>query len=231
MVEIAIAIGVIGFALVAIIGILPAGLEVQRDNRSETIINQDATFWLTAIKSGALDVNELTSYVTNIVIEDFSTTSGQYEQSPGKIYTLGSGYTTGAEIIGLITSAASFPDSRALVYCTAISGSAAEKELDPSKRELAFSYIMRVVIDPRRAPDNDPDDTALPFDAVAGNAMAIEEHFGYPRGTSLTEIRLTFLYPFVNDNRSPPRSQTFRTAVARQLVNDPDPSLYYYLRP
>lgn len=61
MVEIAIAIGVIGFALVAIIGILPSGLEVQRDNRSETIINQDATFWLTAIKSGAVDVNELTS--------------------------------------------------------------------------------------------------------------------------------------------------------------------------
>ena len=43
MIEIAIALGVIGFALVAIVGILPLGLTVQRDNRAETIINQDAT--------------------------------------------------------------------------------------------------------------------------------------------------------------------------------------------
>ena len=35
MIEIAIALGVIGFALVAIMGILPLGLTVQRDNRFE----------------------------------------------------------------------------------------------------------------------------------------------------------------------------------------------------
>jgi len=43
MVEIAIALAVIAFALVAIIGVLPIGMNVQRDNRAETIINQDAT--------------------------------------------------------------------------------------------------------------------------------------------------------------------------------------------
>ena len=53
MVEIAIAIAVIGFALVAIIGVLPTGLQVQRDNREETIINQDGTYWLQAIRNGA----------------------------------------------------------------------------------------------------------------------------------------------------------------------------------
>ena len=52
LVEIAIALGVIGFALVAIIGILPVGLQIQRDNRAETIINQDGTFWLEAIRNG-----------------------------------------------------------------------------------------------------------------------------------------------------------------------------------
>lgn len=231
MVEIAIAIGVIGFALVAIIGILPAGLEVQRDNRSETIINQDATFWLEAIRSGAVGADELTSYVTKVAIEDFNGGSGQYEENPAKVYTLNGGFTTGSEIIGRITSAADFPDSRAVVYCTAFSGSAAEKELDPSKRELAFSYIMRVVIDRRRAPENDIEDTALPFESVAGNTMAVEEHFGYPQGTSLAEIRLTFLYPYVNDTKPPPRSQTFRASVARQLINDPAGSEFFYLRP
>ena len=59
MVEIAIALGVIAFALVAIIGILPTGLQVQRDNRAETIVNQDATFWLDAIKGGTKGADDL----------------------------------------------------------------------------------------------------------------------------------------------------------------------------
>lgn len=137
-----------------------------------------------------------------------------------------------------MTWGASAPDREVRAQVTAISGSAAEKDPDPSKRELAFSYLMRVVIDPRRAPDNDPDDTALPFDAVTGEEMPLVRHFGYastaqpyPDATSLSEIRLTFFYPFVNENRFPPRSQTFRASVARQVVNDPDPSLYFYLRP
>ncbi len=44
--------GVIGFALVAIIRVLPQGLTVQRDNREETIINFEAAFLMDAIRSG-----------------------------------------------------------------------------------------------------------------------------------------------------------------------------------
>ena len=50
MIEIAIALAVIAFALVAIIGVLPIGMNVQRDNRAETIINHDATYWMEAIR-------------------------------------------------------------------------------------------------------------------------------------------------------------------------------------
>ena len=53
MVEIAICLAVIGFALVAIIGVLPMGMNTQRDNREETIINQDATVFIEAIRNGA----------------------------------------------------------------------------------------------------------------------------------------------------------------------------------
>ncbi len=67
MAEIAIALGVIAFALIAIIGILPAGLQVQRDNREETIINQDARLILEAIKSGGRDItSDLGSFVVGI---------------------------------------------------------------------------------------------------------------------------------------------------------------------
>src|SRR5207247_333730 len=42
MIEIAICIAVIGFALVAIIGVLPTAMRVQQDNRADTLIDQDA---------------------------------------------------------------------------------------------------------------------------------------------------------------------------------------------
>lgn len=53
LVEIAICLGIIGIALVAIIGILPRGLHTQKDSRQETIVGQDATMLLEAIRSGA----------------------------------------------------------------------------------------------------------------------------------------------------------------------------------
>jgi type II secretory pathway pseudopilin PulG len=67
MIEIAIALGVIAFALIAIIGILPTGLQTERDNREETIINQDARLLLEAIRSGGRDVtSDIGSYVVGI---------------------------------------------------------------------------------------------------------------------------------------------------------------------
>ncbi|MCZ7639230.1 MAG: prepilin-type N-terminal cleavage/methylation domain-containing protein [Verrucomicrobia bacterium] len=53
MVEIAISIAIVAFALVAIIGVLPTGFDVQRRNRENTIINQEGSLWLEAIRSGA----------------------------------------------------------------------------------------------------------------------------------------------------------------------------------
>ena len=64
MVEIAISLGVIAFAIIAIIGILPTGLQGQRDNREETVINQDARLLIEAIKSGGRDqASDLGSFV------------------------------------------------------------------------------------------------------------------------------------------------------------------------
>ena len=63
MVEIAICLAIIGIALVAIIGVLPIGINVQRDNREETFINQDATVFIEAIRNGARGLDDLTNYV------------------------------------------------------------------------------------------------------------------------------------------------------------------------
>jgi len=225
MIEIAIALGVIGFALVAIIGILPMGLEVQRDNRSETIINQDATFWIEAIRSGAVGIDELPNYVERIDVFTRDPANGAVGNS-NRYTFLNGDYPTGADVIGLLTSAAAIPNREARAYATAISGSAAEKELNPNRRELAFSYILRVVIDRQFEPAvGNTNGGAIPFVALAG-PVATLEHL-----ESLYELRLTFSYPYINDRQSPPRSQNFRSAVSRNLTKDPDPSTLYFFRP
>ena len=69
MVEIAISLAIIGIALVAIIGVLPLGMNVQRDNREATVINQDASVFLEAIRNGSLGLNDLTNYVLKSKLE------------------------------------------------------------------------------------------------------------------------------------------------------------------
>ena len=66
MIEIALCLAIIGFALVAIIGVLPTGLNVQKDNREETIVNQDAIAWMNSIRTGAKGYDDLTNYVIGI---------------------------------------------------------------------------------------------------------------------------------------------------------------------
>jgi hypothetical protein len=66
MVEIALSLAIIAFALVAIIGILPAGLSVQKDNREQTVINLDAAYLMDTIRHGPLGQDNLTNYIVSI---------------------------------------------------------------------------------------------------------------------------------------------------------------------
>lgn len=53
MVEIVLSLAIIAVALVAIIGVLPIGLNVQSDNKEESIINADAAIWMQFLTKGA----------------------------------------------------------------------------------------------------------------------------------------------------------------------------------
>lgn len=68
MVELALCIAVVAVAMVAIIGVLPAGLNSQQINREETIVNQDASVLLEAIRSGAWLTDDITNYVDYILV-------------------------------------------------------------------------------------------------------------------------------------------------------------------
>ena len=50
MVEIALCIAIVAIAMVAIMGVMPTGLNVQKQNREDTIIDQEAQILLDAIR-------------------------------------------------------------------------------------------------------------------------------------------------------------------------------------
>ena len=196
MIEIAIALGVIGFALVAIMGILPLGLNVQRDNRFETIINQDATYWLEAIRNGAqhssVDQDDLTNYVQQIKlylpkingitepIYKFNAnglSGGNFSSSSDIISILTNPYTNANQTIGPVLAEA---DIRA------ISGSVGEKGSD-----VSFTYRMEVAY-------FQPD----------------------PTTPTLWDLSLTMRWPVVgNGGKTPVRKPLrYRTMISRNVM-------------
>lgn len=165
MVEIALCLAIVGFALVAIVGVLPAGLNVQKANREETIINQDASVWLDALRSGgspnASGYDELTKYVDTIsVTQSFYDTNGTLTGTNLIRGGLG-GFplTSGAQIVGLLSTPHSYynpgghVENTVVAYVRAFSGSAVEKppQDNADVRDLAFSYRLVSEVDSRSA--------------------------------------------------------------------------------
>ncbi|MGA2241009.1 MAG: type II secretion system protein [Verrucomicrobiota bacterium] len=122
MVEIAICLAVIGIALVSIIGVLPIGMHTQRDNREETIINQDATVFIEAIRGGARGLDDLTNYVYAITNYWTFYKNGITNNAGVNGYTnYPSFLTNGVNIVGLLTTP-EYTDNNGLPIPTLIYG-------------------------------------------------------------------------------------------------------------
>jgi type II secretory pathway pseudopilin PulG len=187
--EMAICLAIIGFALVAIIGVLPYGMNTQRDNREETVVNQDATVLIEAIRNGARGADYLTNYVFAIVNHwtNFTTHASDVD-----VYTISNAIvkgnslpyyslTNGANIIGVL-STPEFTDESGLMplptltfggvsnhivaYIRSLSGPAAEKPPQDNSIliENALTYRLLVVNAPM------PVDTNLFYLAPLWNA-------------------------------------------------------------
>ena len=174
MIEIALCLAIIGFALVAIIGVLPTGMGVQKDNREETIINQEAAMWMDTIRSGAMGHDDLTNYVLVITnfVRDYTIAGNTI--TPGLqhvyVYTRSNSLRDGApmavtpprlwlewgsNIVGLLSKpvlelpnpvAGNFRSNYIVAIVRAMSGAAADKspQNDPDVLESAFTYRMIV---------------------------------------------------------------------------------------
>lgn len=191
MVEIAIALGVIAFALVAILQVLPLGMEVQRDNRQDTIINHDGSYLLEAIRHGAEGMDDLTNYFDLISVRGTNYTFGAPSTTT---------FSTGYDIIALLTT----PGMTNVANLRAISGSAAAK--GPAMRDFTLRYqVLSQVLAATSVTNIAPTNSYVA--ELQGNLHEIRLVFRWPL---LPNGTLSSTY----------NSQVFRTTVAGSITTN-----------
>lgn len=244
MIEVAICLAIIGFALVAIIGVLPLGMNTQRSVREETIINQDASVLLESIRNAARGANDLTNYVYAITnywtlyddkgvmvnpthIAGYTFKDASLDGTPTSFYI-----TNAARIIGLLStpeytdtsyrpitdfSKISYISNHVVAYVRSISGVAVEKPPQDNgiMVENTFSYRLFCVNAPM------PVDTNT-FAANNGSAFATR------LAAAQRELRMTFLWPLLPNGKIGNGRQTFRTTIAGQLTHQYISGFDYY---
>ncbi len=260
MIEIALSLAIIAFALVAIIGILPFGMNVQKDNRQETIINQDATVFLNAIRNGARGMDELTNSVVAVYnyVTVWNRRGNTYQQGPTTTfaYTRTNSLqnngptpvplllTNGYRIVGLLSTPKYFPaanggfySNHVVAYVRSISGPAVEKypQTDPTVQQLALNYRLISEVLPYDTNSwYEGSWTNYLVSGLSTNDMIIRSNY-YRMvksfETNLHDVRLTFRWPLLPNGNAGPSRQLYRTMVSGVMTNDPPGFPYYFFKP
>ncbi len=250
MIEIAISLAVVGFALAAIIGVLPLGMNVQKQNREETIINGDGQVWMDAIRNGARGFDDLTNYVFAITnnVMGFSAKGApdgtrftywytRTNSSMSPSYPI----NTGLRIIGLLTTPTYVPhydasgnylgyySNRVNAYVHAMSGSAGEKfpQNNGDLLDLSFGYRLTTEVIAYWTNYYDPSWQVFPgYVAGSSNAIAWTNYMNTLTmlQTNLHDVRLNFRWPLLAKNAPGPNQQAFRSVVGGILLTTNEPT-------
>jgi len=229
MIEIAIALGVIGFALVIIIGILPSGLTVQRESHQDTVIGQDGPFFLEAIRNGgpplangaSTSLDFLTNYVEQITISTSNLVTGK---TTTNVYTTNN-FTNGAMILGLLSTPEFYPP----VYGTNVNSvtarirglTGAATEQRGSNAATAFRYYMNVEL----APFNSISYQSTDFLDYTNNPASPDYITRLERAeevpylvNNLYDLRLKFSWPIRPNGTAGQNRQAYRSLVSAHLL-------------
>jgi len=245
MIEIAISLAVIGFALVAIIGILPQGMTVQKENRQETIINQDFNMFMEAIRNGGRGFDDLTNYVYAItnywtIYSDsappaFHVDSHTYYDAFSDANRTGCEITNGLRIVGLLSTpryidttplnskAVFFRSNYIVAYVRSMSGQAGEKfpQTNTVMQDLAFGYRLMPEIAPYTYYEPDWTNYGAYLNSANKNDWISRSNYWRIASTvqtNLCDMRLTFRWPSFPNGKVGNDRQIFRTTAGGHLV-------------
>jgi prepilin-type N-terminal cleavage/methylation domain-containing protein len=242
MIEIALSLAIIGFALVAIIGVLPIGMNTQKANREETVINQDFTVWMNAIRNGAKGLDELTNYVmaitntailyvggvpslTNVYVYTYydSTVNGTAMSPPFPI-------NNGLRIVGLLSTPkylgnwadGNYIGNSVVASVRSMSGPASEKfpQDNTAVLDLGFNYRMTSEVVPYSTNYVDPSWVDYTRPGLTTDEVIARSNYWRVARTmqaNLHDVRLLFRWPLRSGGQLGLGGQSFRTLVGGWL--------------
>ncbi|HEY1171278.1 MAG TPA: hypothetical protein VGH19_07930 [Verrucomicrobiae bacterium] len=223
MVEVALSLAIIAFAIVAVIGILPTGMQVQRDNREQTIINQDGQFILEVIKNGMTNVNVLAQNLewiesyTNIPPSTVVGLEGRYQRSDLLNATIATNVLA-YRIAGILSTPRFVIDTNTpsgyvsnwvQAKFVANSGPLADRLTeDPVRgtRDFAFSYLVTVDIAPM----------ILSTNYMTNSGADVSAAFQ----ANLYNLRVNLSWPVYPNNTVGNGRKSFQSIVSGKLERD-----------
>ncbi len=235
MVEIALSLAIIGFALIAIIGILPAGMSVQKDNREQTVIDLDAAYLMNVIRNGSLGQDNLPNYIMSLTqtITPYSFNSLSVgPQSITNTYYPGNQLTNGAVIIGMLSipkfwtnghldGPTGFFSNNVTAVFRAINAPAVDQGQSQASQNFAFQYQVTVEIIPSAeyayvAANGTWANLTAPtaISSLNGTEGPLDEPIAENLQNNLWDIRLTFRWPVLPNGQLGGGKQVFRSTVA-----------------
>ena len=241
MIEVAICIGVIAFAIVAIIGVLPTGLRTQQEAHEDTIINQDGPYFLEMIRGGVHGLDHLTNFVEWIQVSNaldsvvYTNASFPLSIPPptGKPYQL---LTNGEMILRLLSipkymtneSLALSVTNTVSAYVHALSGGITEQ--GQASRDLGFGYLLTTEVMPAAnffafsATNHFTNNDSSPLNLERSNrwleAQQLARDVFLPTNATAFDVRVTCRWPYRPDFTAGNQRQTYRTLVSATLTND-----------
>lgn len=254
MVEIALSIAIVALGMVAIMGVLPTGMTVEKDNREDILINQEGQYWLEAVKSGARGMQDLTNYVEQIIMSNVVAKAPALTLVNNKVTPLQPEW-----IVGLLSTPKwvitnGVPMARKFTAITkALTGPAAEK--GALTNEFSFRYAVEVAITQPVGPLDEIANGApfgkqyLPeyFDRLSVTNLVEREQreqllaYAQTMAVNLQEVKVTLRWPIMERGTNlvaGNRKKVFRTQISGTLEALPDVKLpngaevpLYYIKP
>jgi type II secretory pathway pseudopilin PulG len=227
LIEVALSLAIIGFALVAIIGVLPKGMQVQKENREDTVIIQDGQALVEALKNGQTNMLQLAENLEWIELYTDGVRQGFFNRQQ----LLTNSITTNElayRIIGLLsiprfepaTNAAGYVSNYVRAKFVANSGPLADRltQAPNGSRDLSFAYLVTVNID--RAQVSQINSNGL----VTGN----DSLYGMYLYTNMYDLRVTLSWPVYPNTNTGNGRKSFHTVVAGKLVQDTNALYRFY---
>ncbi|HYE30454.1 MAG TPA: hypothetical protein VEH27_03425 [Methylomirabilota bacterium] len=239
MVEVALAMGVVVIAMVAILGILPAGMETQKENRDTSLVGDDAAIFMNAIRTGARGMDYLTNHVEEVFLVQKQVDRTGRLVSQLKKVSIGTRFRSGEEVVGSLMAPAirrpilpySQPSPYFRTNVQAIVRSINRSTVDrrDANDPNIFRYRLTTELNPAQPLPNPYDSKAS--DTNIANLHTNEMLFAANSVANLHELRLTIEWPVYqvnNEWRVGRNRKTYRTLLNGNVTNIAG---YYFFEP